>query len=246
MIDSLIDSSIQAYNNQNKSYYNHVKDEVNDIANRIHKSEYGNMYKFQDLSYSSYPTLSELMVAISVLKQMKGFLTNASGKNQKELEELRLENRKCNNRLADHERKEQTYLEIIKKTKTASEYVLDEEKLKFFLGNNLVLIKEALDSYSVGAYTACTCVCRTILQDLIQKLCKENSVAEGSLKSQIDKLIESEVIREGHHSNLLEITKFLGHRASHPTTEIFDRNKANLILSSLFILNEELRSDNGR
>ncbi|MCK5600867.1 DUF4145 domain-containing protein [Candidatus Pacearchaeota archaeon] len=240
MVDSLINSSTQAYNNDNKNYYNHVIGEINGIAKIIHESKYGKMYKFKHLNYESYPDRSDLMVAISILRQMKSFLANASGQKLKEAEELILENKRCNNRIADYERKEKTYLEIIKKSKTASEYVTDEEKLKLFSENNLMLIKEALDSYSVGAYTACACVCRTILQELVQKLCKKNNISEGSLKSQINKLVENKVIKKEHHPSLLDITKFFGHRASHPTTEIFDRTKANLVLSSLFILNEEM------
>jgi hypothetical protein len=240
MINSLLQSTLDAYKNGNHSYYNHVQSEINKISSKIGESEYGNLYSFPKLSYSSYTNSSDLMEAISVLRQMQGFLLNASGQKQEEVEKLKEDNKTCHNRIFDYEKKEQTYLEIIKKTRTASEYIADGKKLKLFFDNNLILIKEALDSYSVGAYTACTCVCRTILQDLIQKLCRENSISEGSLKAQIDKLIEKNIIRESHHSNLLEITKFFGNRASHPTTEVFDRDKANLILSSLFIINEEL------
>ncbi len=88
--------------------------------------------------------------------------------------------------------------------------IWDHTKIKTFEGNNLKLIKEALDSYSVGAYTACICVCRNILQDLVQKICKANSIEERSLKAQIEKLVEKRIVKSTHHSLLLDLKKSLG------------------------------------
>jgi hypothetical protein len=60
------------------------------------------------------------------------------------------------------------------------------------------------------------------------------------LKAQIEKLVEMGIIKSKHHSSIIDLSKFFGHRAAHPTTEVFDRNKANLVLSSLFIIVEEV------
>jgi len=137
-------------------------------------------------------------------------------------------------------KKEETYLDIIQSSRSTSDYPVDHTKLKTFEGNNLKLINEALGSYSIGAYTACICVCRNILQKLVKMLCETNAISKPSLSTQIEELVNKGIIKSNHHSLILEIAKIFGHRAAHPTTEVFNKEKANLVLSALFIINEEV------
>ncbi len=171
---------------------------------------------------------------------MKAFLESVSGETIENVNQLKAKNETLQLQLNDASQKEKDYFEIIKRSRGAVNYPFDEPKLKLFKGNNFKLMNEALDSYSVGAYTACICICRALLESLVQELCKTNSVSEGTLKKQLEVLIEKKIIKEENHSVLLEVAKFYGIRAAHPTTEVIGKEKANLVLSSLFIINEEL------
>ena len=242
--DSLLTTTLDAYKVDNSDYYHHVRIEVNKIIGRINDSKYSTAFELPKLSdmTHSHLTKSSLMEVISVLRQIKAFLGAASGRKANELNKLNSLIEQLQEENTSLKKKEEQYLDIIKNSRNRSDYGVDQEKLGKFHGTNLKLINEALDSYSVGAYTACICVCRNILQDLVQKLCQANSISEGSLGAQIEKLVENKTIKSSHHSLLIELSKFFGHRAAHPTTEVFNKEKASLVLSALFIINEEVFS----
>lgn len=236
---SLIKSTVESYNQGNWDYYSNLHSEINKISTLVEKN-YPDTYKFPQLSYKSYLGREDLMHSLSTLREIEAFLIAVSGFDLENIKSLKNKIKYQQDKLDRFDEKEAEYIEIIKNSRTKSDYSVDEYKLKMFSGNNLKLINEAIDAYSVGAYTACICVCRNILQKLIQQLCKENSIKGGSLESQITQLVDAKIITNKYHSQLIDVAKFFGHRAAHPTTEVFSKEKASLILSSLFIINEDL------
>ncbi|MDD5503531.1 MAG: DUF4145 domain-containing protein [Candidatus Thermoplasmatota archaeon] len=239
---TLLDTTINAYKNRNVEFYNYAADETNKITLKIKQSAYKSPYDFQQLYHSSYPDQSDLMKIISNLRMIVSFLDNVTGNKDKKIERLNSENAELRKEMKNTSEKEKEYLEIIKQSRSKSDYIVSDDQIAKFDGNNMKLINEALDSYSIGAYTACICVCRNILQDMVNKLCAKNNISEGSLKSQIEKLVENGIIKSDHHGSMLTLSKFFGIRAAHPTTEVLNKEKANLVLSSIFIINEELFS----
>jgi IS1 family transposase len=184
--NSLLKTTLEAYKFDNVSYYNHVYSEINKLIDKISKTEYADYFDLPQLPYSSTyggGSRGELMKVISVLRQIISYLDSISGQDTASIEKLEFDLKKLNQDLDDAKTKERDYLDIIKSSRSANDYVVEDSKVAKFEGNNLKLIHEALSSFSVGAYTACICVCRNILQDIVQTACKQNDINEGSFKS---------------------------------------------------------------
>ena len=102
-------------------------------------------------------------------------------------------------------------------------------------------LQDAIRAYAAGSYTACVCVCRNIIEGLVQELCtKEGIKMENGLNKKIEALIENKKITEKHHQNLLKAVSVFGNRSAHPTTEVFTKEKASLVLNGLLILIDEV------
>lgn len=241
IVDSLLESTTDAYNNGNMSLYPYLLQEINQIIRGLNSLEYKDRwYSFELLDHRKSSCMSELLRAQTVLRQMRNFLIVVSGEDIVNNKKLENEISELNTKIRLCDEKESKYLEIIENCKSSSSFQFDYDSLKGFTGNNLKLMHEAVVACSVGAYTACVCICRNILQEMIQDLCKKNSVSGGSLKDQINKLVEKNVIKTKQHSQLIEVATIFGNRAAHPTTETFNKEKASLLLNTLTIINNEV------
>ena len=98
---------------------------------------------------------------------------------------------------------------------------------------------EAVQAYRVNAWTPAAAVCGMILEGWLQRLCRQNGIAQGSMRVMIERLGEAGLL-QGYHDKLAQIGEFFRHRATHPTTEEFDREKTTLVLTSLVILIRDL------
>jgi len=137
-------------------------------------------------------------------------------------------------------RDKEDIMRITKEFQGARSYHVDPETLQLFTGNKLILMNEALMAYASGAYTACVCVCGNVLESIIQEKCKVYKIKEQGINKQITSLAKK-VKNKEITSQLMRVAAFFRNRAAHPTTEVFTKEKANLILSTLFIL---VREDN--
>lgn len=99
---------------------------------------------------------------------------------------------------------------------------------------------DALCAYNAGSYTGCVCVCRNIIQGLVQEQCSKENIKENGLHKQIEALISRKIIKQKHNQTLLDTVATLGHRSAHPTTEVFTKEKASLVLNGLLILIDEV------
>jgi hypothetical protein len=98
---------------------------------------------------------------------------------------------------------------------------------------------EAVQAYRVNAWTPTAAVCGMILEGWLQRLCRENGLPLGGMRAMIERLGEAGLLH-GYHDKLAQIGEFFRHRATHPTSEEFDREKTTLILTSLIILIRDL------
>lgn len=75
---------------------------------------------------------------------------------------------------------------------------------------------------------------------MVQEQCAKEGIKENGLNKQIEALISNKKIKEKHHQDLLKVVSILGNRSAHPTTEIFTKEKASLVLNGLMILIDEV------
>ncbi|MCK5317635.1 MAG: DUF4145 domain-containing protein [Anaerolineales bacterium] len=122
----------------------------------------------------------------------------------------------------------------------AEEFPVSEEISSKVPKELLPTLQDALRAYGAGSYTACVCVCRNIIQGLVEEQCVQEGIKENGLKKKIDALISNKNIKQKHNQTLLDTVATLGHRSAHPTTEVFKKEKASLVLNGLLILIDEV------
>lgn len=130
--------------------------------------------------------------------------------------------------------------ESLNKYITAGDFSITEEIPSKIPKDILPTLHDALRAYGAGSYTACVCVCRNIIQGLVQEQCAKEDIKEKGLNKQIEALISTKKIKQKHNQTLLDTVATLGHRSAHPTTEVFTKEKAALVLNGLLILIDEV------
>ena len=122
----------------------------------------------------------------------------------------------------------------------AEEFPVSEEILNKMPKELLPTLHDALRAYGAGSYTACVCVCRNIIQGLVEEQCVKEDIKENGLNKKINALISNKNIKQKHNQTLLDTVATIGHRSAHPTTEVFKKEKASLVLNGLLILIDEV------
>ena len=129
--------------------------------------------------------------------------------------------------------------ESLNKYINSDDFSISEEILNNVPKDITSTLHDALRAYVAGSYTGCVCVCRKIIEGLVQEQCTKEGIKENGLNKQINALISIKNIDKKHNQTLLNTVTALGHRSAHPTTEIFTKEKASLVLNGLLILMEE-------
>jgi hypothetical protein len=131
------------------------------------------------------------------------------------------------------------YKELWRDLESPSRFEVPEEALAKLEPLERTRLLEAIQAYRVGAWTPAAAVCGMILEGWLQRLCRENGLPLGGMRTMIERLGEVGLLH-GYHDKLAQIGEFFRHRATHPTSEEFDREKTTLIMTSLIILIRDL------
>lgn len=123
--------------------------------------------------------------------------------------------------------------------KTPSRYEVPQQVLNKLDPLERRRLLEAVQAYRVNAWTPAAAVCGMILEGRLQRLCKENGIRSGGIGEMIRRLGGAGLLK-GYYQNLAQVGEFFRHRATHPTSEEFDREKTTLVLTSLIILIRDL------
>lgn len=122
---------------------------------------------------------------------------------------------------------------------TPSQYEIDERALHKLDSLERTRLLEAVQAYRVNAWTPAAAVCGMILEGRLQRLCRVHGMPAGGIGDMIRRLGEAGLLRS-YYQDLAQVGEFFRHRASHPTSEEFDREKTTLVLTSLVILIRDL------
>lgn len=129
--------------------------------------------------------------------------------------------------------------EMLFALRTPSQFKISQEVLDKLDQLERTRLLEAVQAYRVNAWTPAAAVCGMILEGRLQRLCREHGVRPGGIGEMIRRLGDAGLLR-GHHEHLARVGEFFRHRAVHPTSEEFDREKTTLALTSLVILVRDL------
>jgi hypothetical protein len=158
---------------------------------------------------------------------------------QRAISDLRSENSDLQMELDDSRRDCEKLRTSLVGLKTPSQFEVPAQVLEKLEPLEQTRLLEAVQAYRVNAWTPTAAVCGMLLEGRLQKLCRDNGIPSGGMGEMIRRLGEAGLLRS-YYQNLARVGEFFRHRASHPTTEEFDREKTTLVLTSLIILIREL------
>lgn len=227
---------IQMYNNIRGNIVKKFPD--SSIANNL---PYLSMSYSQDPLFRGQPNTHETFTKlISVTGQVIAFLEAILEDPDKKFEALNNEIFVLKEKNLKIEGFNRITSESLNKYIKAEEFPVSEEILGKIPKDILPTLHDALRAYGAGSYTASVCVCRNIIQGLVQEQCAKEDIKENGLNKQIEALISTKKIKQKHNQTLLDTVATLGHRSAHPTTEVFTKEKAALVLNGLLILIDEV------
>jgi hypothetical protein len=178
-------------------------------------------YKYPDLATHNFPQL------------------RSRAEIEQQIESLKARNRALEDSLATATGRLDRLKEMLLALRTPSQFEIPEEVLGKLDSLECARLLEAVQAYRVNAWTPAAAVCGMILEGRLQKLCREHGIRPGGIGDMIRRLGEAGLLR-GYYQNLAQVGEFFRHRASHPTSEEFDREKTTLVLTSLVILIRDL------
>jgi hypothetical protein len=179
---------------------------------------------------------------LSAVGQEISFLEGALDAPDKKIEKLKDEIKSIREDNLKLEETNRLNAESLNRFIRAEEFPISEKILGKIPKDISPTLHDALCAYGAGSYSASVCVCRNIIQGLVQELCAKNDIKENGLNNQIDALVSRKIIKQKHNQTLLDTVATLGHRSAHPTTEVFTKEKASLVLNGLLILIDEVFS----
>jgi hypothetical protein len=156
-----------------------------------------------------------------------------------QLEELQSQNFELEEELESTRHECQRLKERLGGLETPSQFEVPEQVLNKLDQLERRRLEEVVQAYRVNAWTPAAAVCGMLLEGQLQRLCRENDLQPGGIGDMIRRLGEAGLLR-GYYQNLAQVGEFFRHRASHPTSEEFDREKTTLALTSLIILIRDL------
>lgn len=198
-----------------------------------------------ELGYVSYSESSRLnkqkyLELSTSIGQITSFLSAVLGEPDKKMKLLEDKNKLLDEKNLKLEETNRIISESLNKYIKSDEFSISEEILNTVPKDISSTLHDALRAYGAGSYTGCVCVCRNIIQSLVQKQCTKEGIKENGLNKQINALISIKKIEQKHNQTLLDTVTALGNRSAHPTTEVFTKEKASLVLNGLLILMEEV------
>jgi hypothetical protein len=115
----------------------------------------------------------------------------------------------------------------------------DDPRLKKLTDSERRLFLDAATAYDHGAYAAAVCVCGTVAEGLVTRICAAKALSGGSFGEKVRVLRENGILKK-QYNDLLGIVTTYRTLSAHPSPEEFNRQKAGVVLDSTLILVDEL------
>lgn len=236
---NLINVGHADYNSPNShiSLYNNIRKNLEDLYDEsnivnslpiIEGTNYESMYKSKFIELST------------AAGQITSFLSAVLGNPDKKIDSLKNEINLLEEKKSQLEEINKTIFESLNKYIKSDEFSISNDILNNIPKDISSTLQDALRAYGAGSYTGCVCVCRNIIEGLVQEQCTKEGIKENGLNRQINALISAKKIEQKHNQTLLNTLTVLGNRSAHSTTELFTKEKASLVLNGLLILMEEV------
>ena len=219
------------------SLYNNIRENLEKLYN---ESTIVKSLPIIDQARSSYEYKSKYIELSTATAQITSFLSAVLGNPDKKIDSLKNEINLLEEKKSQLEEINKTISESLNKYIKSDEFSISDDILNNIPKDISSTLQDALRAYGAGSYTGCVCVCRNIIEGLVQEQCTKEGIKENGLNRQINALISVKKIEQKHNQTLLNTLTVLGNRSAHSTTEIFTKEKASLVLNGLLILMEEV------
>jgi hypothetical protein len=156
---------------------------------------------------------------------------------EKERDSLRAYNQSLKNDLLQLQQRNRQLHDMLKSLETPSSFDVSEEVLNKLAPLEQTRLLEVVSAYCVNAWTPAAAVCGMILEGRLQTLCRKHEIPLGGVGiGKMIRLLGEKGLLKDYYTNLAKVGEFFRHRAAHPTSEKFDREKTTLVLTSLILL----------
>lgn len=210
------------------------------LAKEFPKSDIVRSFQPIRIEYYGRENESKFFEVYSATGQLISFLVASIGDPDEEIKDLKNKISALEDKNLMLEEINKLDIENLNKYINAEEFPVTKQIWKNIPKDMSSTLHDALRAYAAGSYTACVCVCRNIIQSLVQEQCANEGIKENGLDKQIKSLISIKKIKQRHNQTLLDTVATLGHRSAHPTSEVFTKEKASLVLNGLLILIDEV------
>jgi hypothetical protein len=116
---------------------------------------------------------------------------------------------------------------------------VDDPRLQKLTDSERCLFLDAVTAYDHGAYAAAVCVCGTVAEGIVTRICDSRGLSGESFGKKVKALRDGGMLKE-HYDDLAGIVTSYRQRSARPSPEEFNRQKADVVLGSTLILVDEL------
>lgn len=235
---SLINARYTSDNSPNPhiNLYNNIR---NGLENVYDESVIVKSLPIVDTALHSFKYKSKWIELSAATGQITSFLSAVLDDPDEKINRLKSEINLLEENKSKLEDNNRIISESLNKYINSDDFSISEDVLNNVPKEISSILHDALRAYVAGSYTGCVCVCRKIIESLVQEQCAKEGIKENGLNKQIKALISIKNIDKKHNETLLNTITALGNRSAHPTTEFFTKEKASLVLNGLLILMEE-------
>jgi len=115
----------------------------------------------------------------------------------------------------------------------------DDPRLSKLTASERRLFVDAVTAYDHGAYAAAVCVCGTVAEGVVTRMCASRGLSGGSFGEKVRVLRDNGILKK-QYDDLVGVVTTYRTLSAHPSPEEFNRQKADVVLGSTLILVDEL------
>jgi hypothetical protein len=173
--------------------------------------------------------------------QLWAYIRDALGEAFPDVGRLQTENAELQRQLNDSVVREAEIRRLLTNVESGQTYPIDSsdsrlQKLGAVQGR---LFQECLVCYGVGAYAGAIALCGTVAESLVERACKDRGLVADGFGPKVRALRDQGVLKH-QYDDLVGLVTTYRHLAAHPSAELFNLEKANIVIGATLILLDEV------
>jgi len=173
--------------------------------------------------------------------QLWAYIRQALGEAFPDVARLQADNADLRRQLNDSVVREAEIRRLLSNVEGSNPYPIDpsDSRLRKLSPVEGRLFQECLVCYGGGAYAGAIALCGTVAESLVERACKDRGLAADGFGPKVRALRDEGVLRH-QYDDLVGLVTTYRHLAAHPSPELFNLEKANVVVGATLILLDEV------